>query len=242
MSNEKQNNYEDWKSKLNHLDGLPDESMPDKNEVWEKLHHRLHGKIRSKKTLWYWAAAACILIIIMTPLVHFKYNNNDLPNTQTLNNSIETPTHDLENSPGIIISDKKDSSLNSEPALAITNQLKKEIPSDKKITRQNEQKKITIIRLSDTVSRQNLLADQSNSLSLLDTFQVATTAVPAKKKLKVVHINELGDPVEVSPGNVANTYKHAFQFKIGNQETIVNPAIASNTSGFTILKLKSSQN
>ena len=76
-----------------------------------------------------------------------------------------------------------------------------------------------------------------------DTLSYAIKIIfPEKKKLKVVQINELGNPEESQPGVVRNTDKHLFQFKFGNQEIYANPSLASADKGFTILKIKTSSN
>jgi hypothetical protein len=83
---------------------------------------------------------------------------------------------------------------------------------------------------------------QSNFITPMDTLSSLVIIQPETKKLKVVHINELGDPVETLPEIVRNSDKHTFQFKIASQEIYINPTTASNTNGFTILKIKPSQN
>ncbi|HEY5465203.1 MAG TPA: hypothetical protein VIJ95_18220 [Hanamia sp.] len=231
MSNGKQNNYENWKSKLDNLDSLPGENMPDKNEEWEKLYARLGGKKRSKKAVFYWAAAACILFALMIPSLYFKNNNHQLSNTQMKKNNIESDNYRIKNSSNKII-DKKDSALISRSALSANDQIKTEMTSPKKIKKNIYEKQMNLLRLPDTISTKNLLAEtKSNSLSPIDTFSSLATSIPTKKKLKVVHINELGDPVEALPDIVRNTDKHSFQFKIASQGIYINPTIASNTPG-----------
>jgi hypothetical protein len=69
----------------------------------------------------------------------------------------------------------------------------------------------------------------------------ATAVLPQKKKLNVVHINELGDPVESSDiTRIADM--HSFQLKFGNGEVLSNSPIASKPSGLIILKTKPSSN
>ena len=69
----------------------------------------------------------------------------------------------------------------------------------------------------------------------------ATAVLPQKKKLNVVHINELGDPVE-SSDITRITDMHSFQLKFGNGEVLSNSPIASKPSGLIILKTKPSSN
>ena len=242
MSKENQNKFEDWKSKLDNLDSLPGEIMPDKNEAWEKLYARLGGKKRKQKSIWYWAAAACILFALMIPPFFLKNKNRQISNTQTQINNTESDSHLIKNSTKKAI-DEKDSTQIFHSSIVINNQVKTEAVSPKKIRKNIYEKQMNPLRLPDMVSTQNILLEaKSNSLSPMDTFSSIATSNPVKKKLKVVHINELGDPVETLPGIVRNTDKHSFEFKIADQGIYINPATASNTSGFTILKIRSSQN
>ena len=76
-----------------------------------------------------------------------------------------------------------------------------------------------------------------------DSPVIAVVAItPVIKKLKVVHINELGDPVEISPDVANKRDLHSFQLKLAGQEVYINPSTAFNKTGFTILKTKSSPN
>lgn len=242
MSSEKQNNYENWKSKLDNLDSLPGEIMPDKNSVWEKLYARLGGKKRNRKAIWYWSAAACILFALMIPLLFFNNNNNQVSMTQTQKNNTESDSYPIKNSSKKVI-DKKDSTQIFYSSTVINNREKTEAVSTKKNNKNIYEREINLLRVPDTASTQNILVETlSNALSKIDTFSSLATSIPIRKKLKVVHINELGDPVETFPDIIRKTDKHSFEFKIADQGIYINPAIASNTSGFTILKIRSSQN
>ena len=68
MLNENPNNL-NWKNKLDDVDGLSGEILPDKNAAWEKLHQRLQPKHSRINALWYWAAAACILLTIFISIL-----------------------------------------------------------------------------------------------------------------------------------------------------------------------------
>jgi len=64
-------------------------------------------------------------------------------------------------------------------------------------------------------------------------------AAPVKKKLKVVHINELGEPVSEAP-NTARYYEHRpLQFRFINQQVYTSSSLPLNSTGFTIFKTKS---
>ena len=78
----------------------------------------------------------------------------------------------------------------------------------------------------------------NNALQPVDTAINIVAILPEKKKLKVVHINELGDPVEETP-NIARNYEHhSFQVKLINQEVYTSPPPSSGNTGFNIFKTK----
>jgi hypothetical protein len=80
-----------------------------------------------------------------------------------------------------------------------------------------------------------------SSLQIINS-NPTTTVFPQKKKLNVVHINELGDPVIESSDITRITDTHSFQLKFGNGEVLSNSPIASKPSGLIILKTKPSSN
>ena len=75
-----------------------------------------------------------------------------------------------------------------------------------------------------------------NALAPVDNEIAIITILPEKKKLKVVHINELGDPVTVSP-NIAKSHEHRSLVKFINRE--INTSLpSSGNTGFNIFKTK----
>src|SRR5258705_1506391 len=83
MSNENYNNTGDWRSRLEALDNLPGEPLIDKNASWEKLHDRLREKKGNKKIIWYWSAAACLLLVLMIPLINSNKKDHEPVKTGT---------------------------------------------------------------------------------------------------------------------------------------------------------------
>ena len=78
------------------------------------------------------------------------------------------------------------------------------------------------------------------AITPVDTQINIIAIVHEKKKLRVVHINELGDPVEELPAMAHNSEMHSFQLRLANQEVYVNPSIASGKTSFNILPIKNS--
>ncbi|MEO6843764.1 MAG: hypothetical protein ABI184_01255 [Ginsengibacter sp.] len=235
MSKENLNNIPNWKLKLDALDSLPGDPEYDKNRSWEKLYVRLGGKKKSINKTWFWVAAACIFFAVLVPLFYADSNNQHSTGPALNEHQASIKTH----SP---IIDKGDPAAVTN--LTVTNN-EREFPaaSSETMTKMMHENKKTKLRLTYTVSLKSLTPEiKSNFITLADTLSSLATIQPEKKKLRVAHINELGDPVETLPEIVKNSDKHTFQFKIASQEIYINPATASNTNSFTILKIKPSQN
>ena len=236
MSKENLNNIPNWKAKLDALDNLPGDTAFDKNDAWEKLHARLGGKTESKKSMWYWVAAACIFFALMIPLFYSIRTNQHVAIYTVKENQPSTKALS-----GKII-DEETAAAVTNSSLANNDRKAEETSSKSQKQMIYENKKIKL-RLTYAVSPEALSPETlSNFTKPVDTAASLATIQQEKKKLKVVHINELGDPVETLPEIVKNSDRHTFQFKIASQETYINPATASNTNGFTILKIKTSQN
>jgi len=234
MSKENLNNIPNWKLSLGTIDSVPEEHIPDKGALWERLHARLGRKPGSKKSMWYWVAAACIFFALLIPLFYSIRINQAISTVKENQPSTKAPA-------GKII-DKEDAAAVTNSSLAKNDGKSEETSSKRQKQMTHENKKIKL-RFTYTVSPEALSPETlSNFTTPVDTAASFAATKPEKKKLKVVHINELGDPVETLPEIVKNSDKHTFQFKIASQETYINPAVVSNTNSFTILKIKTSQN
>ena len=79
-------------------------------------------------------------------------------------------------------------------------------------------------------------ANENIVLNIINDTNLIAAIMPIinKRKLKVVHINELGDPVEF-PAEVAhNTDLHLFQLQLAQQETYnASSTAANNYSGIS---------
>jgi len=238
MSIENLNNTESWRSKLDDLEGLPGDTRVDKNAAYEKLHARLRGKKRSRKAMWYWAAAACLLLAFMIPLIFKKNKIHPVAGIEAEHKQQEKMPDDI-NTKRV----KKDPVTIIGPLI----EKEKEVVAPGKINRTNH-KIIPVeiknkIRLYDTVIPTDLAKENiSNSLQPVDSASSIAATLPPGKKLKVIHINELGDPVEVSPETVNKKELRSFQLELASQEVYSHSPVAFNKSGFTIFKTKSSSN
>lgn len=232
MSTENQNNSGDWKSKLDELDSLPGETIPDKNAAWEKLHERLRGKKRSNKLIWYWVAAACLLLAMMIPWITTDTNENNLVQNNNPQIQIKEPSvHEN-------LSVKK-KTLATIPVVTVEKTIAPKIAIKK-----DNINTIAVAKKEPLITNNQVDDNDINSFKQVsDSPVIAVVAItPVIKKLKVVHINELGDPVEISPDVANKRDLHSFQLKLAGQEVYINPSTAFNKTGFTILKTKSSPN
>ena len=171
MSNGNRNSA-GWKSKLDELETLPGELMPDKNAAWDKLHSRLATKRNNnKKAVWYWAAAACILFALMIPM--FVTNKKEAPLTGTAikenQSPVKAPIATLIEKDGKDIAPVKNDKIVSVSAKNNNKINSKIIPQGIR----NE------IRLYDTVSSHSLVKENVNVISQpADTLSYVASALP----------------------------------------------------------------
>ena len=179
MSEEKLNN--NWKQKLEDADSLPHASLQNKDGAWEKLHARIAEKPRSKRVLWYWVAAACLLLALIIPSL-------------TIHRSTTTVVKNTE----------------------------------QHITTADTVNVIPLVNNND----QSLQNENIAVPGIIDTSAIAVVSSPApiQKKLKVVHINELGETYEVPADLARSADLHLFQLKLAQQEIYNASATASNNN------------
>lgn len=224
-----------WKSKLAELDGLPGEERPSGELAWEKLYKRLGGRInRTKKFVWYRAIAATALITLVISFFFINMDERQIANIKLETKEQSSPETNRVETPGKDVQEVK---------LAPLLENKRLVQDSKKLTTtssvvhrahtDNEN------RLPETVSDDILPGETAGMPPVaMDSLSLHTTIVVVKKKLKVVHINELGDPVEM-PAELANKRAlHAIRLTLATQEISVNPSVAIRKDGFTIFKTK----
>lgn len=183
MSNEKRSG--NWINELDGLAGVPGEAPFDRTVAWDRLHQRLDEKKSKKRGVWYWAAACLFLAVIVLVLLQ-----------QEQKVRVQSPVLDVKETPVIVrnpvvpspVTAPRETPVKKKPALA---GIKKStaIPEATVIL----PPVIKIIPHTDTVRSETAVA----------------TAAP--RKMRVVHINEVGGDVI---GN-AYVYPEHKQFKIG---------------------------
>lgn len=189
MTNEKQNEPISWKDKLEALDSLPGELMPDKNAVWEKLQHRLYKKPVHNRAVWYWAAACLLTGIIIAGLIIVQKDSSpvkDISIGKSNKTKIVPPVPSIE---------KKEMAAVIPPVeTAIANNSENKSPSIhfNKIMKKARPVNTIIIPLAEI----NVHAPAPNPL-------IAIAGPAPKKQIPVVHINEL----ETGPQQIATSQR-----------------------------------
>ena len=72
---------------------------------------------------------------------------------------------------------------------------------------------------------------KNNAVMPVDTAISIAANLHEKKKLKVVHINELGDPVSETSNIARSSEHHSFKFKLINQEVYTGSSGNSHITG-----------
>ena len=242
MSNENHNSIQNWKSKLEELESLPGETMPDKNAAWEKIHARLEGRRPARKPVWYWPAAASVLLLLTLTIFISNKKSEQLPDTAS--KRIQPATKQKlpeENVPAKTENHHKDLFTAASPAPP-----KKSRPVI--FDKQNETAEKNMaasskdeVRLHDSVNAQHQTAETiHNYLSATDTASRTASVMPVKKRLPVVQINELGDPDDV-PQVAHSSEKSSVPFlRLGSGEVYKSPGFTTNN--FATINFKTSPN
>ena len=232
MLNENPNNL-NWKNKLEDTSGLPGEILADKNATWEKLHNRLVPKPRRKRIIWYWAAAACILITIIIPLLTANKKHDSV---------VKMVFAQAIPKKGFV---KKVVAVQEEKIMAIA---AKEIKKSVTLT-QDVHLKSEVFLSKNILQKLAILSPELNTQNNIPPAQIMeqmpVQEMPAAnviallgntKKLKVVHINELGDPVPETHSKLRITDYRPIQIRLINQEVYSTASPSINNPGFNIFK------
>ncbi|MEO6316162.1 MAG: hypothetical protein ABIU63_09450 [Chitinophagaceae bacterium] len=228
MANEKQTDGLHWVNKLDQLDSLPGASMPDKNSSWERLHGRLHEKRRRKNHGWYWAAA-CFLLLSAWPLL-VKIKKQPV----SLQNLVEQRQVPIQSIPAIVINPDMMPVITSKP------------PAKKEMAYHSLKHTPNPIEKNKIDPGEGMIAADSKADSTTttmsghgpDTAVALVAAMPAKKRLPVVHINELGKQEQENAKFASRTQWPAFQIRFLNQENNSGTSTAPVHTASDILQIK----
>lgn len=223
MSDEKAGNNFHWKNKLEDLESLPGETF-NKEATWGKLHARMRGKQSNKKFVWYWVAAACLFFaLFISFFLSNKRENVLVKNKLSASSTLPVITKDTVDIISSLPFEKKMPASPAEKHNKMNSFLAQKITKPKIVPDKKEE-----------FIEQKMI---STAAVLADTVISIASNLPEKKKLKVVHINELGIPVSEPPVVARNTEYHSFQLKLLNQE-IYTGSPSVNTTRLKIFTTK----
>ena len=220
-----------WKQKLED-EAFAAQMLGDKGATWKKLHSRLHKKTAPRFLHWRWQAAACLLAAVIFTIIFLipekeqasaiSISPNVIDDTATKNNSI----------------------AREEKSMAIPLHKK---PQNKNAALTSTQKNNATVEDAPMVNNQpaaaNTIAEQKTSTPFTpaDAAKTLTAEAPVKKKLRVVHINDLGQPNEESTAD--NKYERPhFQLKIINGEYYHPTSTSGASSGLMLFQSKNVSN
>jgi hypothetical protein len=227
MSHENPDKNLRWRDKLEDLDSVPGKAF-NKEVAWDKLYSRLRGKQSHKKIGWYWIAAACSVIVLMIALVTRYTNKRGVSKVETtMKQTMKT------NNPAPTV-DRSNSDKNTIVAIR---------PKDESITPSHKSEAKLHARVVEVghavmpINSANIKSENAAIIPLPITNNLtAAQAPPPKKKLNVVHINELGDPVIEDPDVVRSLDKHKLKFGAG--EVYANSPTGYKANDYNVLTAK----
>ena len=227
-----------WKNKLEDLDHLPTEPAADKAELWKRLHARLSQKADKTKSGWYWTAAACVLLAIGISwfLVEKKTSKPvsekrvALPQQSSNKNIAVSSEPSKLNTQRINVIAKESKKVPLTKAPVFVNSKKTELPKVLVVVKQNDVSNRPDVTDSFEVS------DRSTFRSADTVSSHAIAATPNRRKLRVIHINDLKKQSELEI-KYAGTASGSAQGKKLPNEGISAFSLSKNTSD-DIVKIK----
>lgn len=233
MQNKKPNSS-NWKDKLEDDTAFAAGELPETNAAWEKLYNRMH-KPRRKKAIWYWMAAASLFTGIFFTVIISQQQQ-----PQSINAVVKAIAEkQIDKS----VSDKKE----NEKPIAVVIENKKE---DVKQIHKTAMRKTALIPEQKeqqlTVNNDIKISEAPTASLTVEVNQLNDTAsstqivfIQPKPKLKVVHINELGNANENNNNKQAGDYG-VLQFGVNNQRMYNTAPLPSGKIGLNISTGKTS--
>lgn len=188
---------------------LDDLEAPASEAAWDKLHSRLQDKKRNKKPVWWYLAAAYVVTVFF--LLSFFRSDTNVKND--MSNAEQQIKIILSRPPAIV---KKETAPQNKNVLSHT--LKKTNPTPKK--------EIVPVNI-----------EAPTAIHIPDTSSLAANNIPSvapKKKLRVVHINELEPPVDEEKQDWAQNEK--TKSRRGKNKNLIH-AYVSNSTSDKVLKI-----
>jgi hypothetical protein len=236
MQGEK-HNEESWKSKLDDLSGLPGEALIDKEAAWDNLHARLREKPARKKTGWYWAAAACLLLALaMTWMTGHRKQSSPAIATghyQPAHPRIIAPVVALKENPV-----KDTHPIPVETTQLVKNNITTSPVNNMATARRPKHEPSAPAQTVSLVETQTPATTLVIPALLPDSPVIALAAAAPKKKLRVVSLSELNATAEESRKSSGNSNRHYFQLKLMTADAGANTVTQADRNSPGIFKIK----
>jgi hypothetical protein len=237
------------KNKLEELSNLPGETPLDKDQAWEKLYLVLHKRQNRNISIWYWAAAGCLVVsFLMFRILETNKTRNLIKyNSPITLTKIQANPSQPAKKPNPILADEVVSK-------------NKQVIQEKAEIKQG--KSVLSIR---TIKNDRLIINRTNSLlpakpgpaqmvtvnqltappplrsnlaiSPYDQATTRTDPLISKRKLRVVHVNELDEPAEQDNKWVRNSSRLSLQIQLIGRAIPQNNSMESNHSEYGTLKI-----
>ncbi|MES2851235.1 MAG: hypothetical protein V4685_19455 [Bacteroidota bacterium] len=204
MQNNDQNNRH-WKTKLEDETAFAAGELADTGVAWNKVYNRLH-KPRRKKAVWYWVAAASIFTAVLFTIVFSVRQQTN--NTTAISIPVQQTERQVQNE-----SEQKAlvTTLPGQSSPGKTNTKKARVNNVEYEKQTKEDIFPASIEIETVIS---LPAEKKeDSIKPLSTPLVS---VQKKAKLKVVHVNELGDNNDDKGKKLSSDYS-VIQFGVKSQ-------------------------
>ena len=239
MSNEKMSEGGGWTDRLDQLDDLPGTDPTWREGAWEKLYTRLHDKEEKprRRIGWYWAAAACLVIVGAVSLLpqrpgHPSPSGGNLSSTGPTRPPELTPPppHDLKEQASVIYAADSPEKQFHKPTPGI---ITASGDDRMKVAAEAATHPIGPLAKPDPLKEQPVVVAATKQPGVFtDSTVLAATAPPlvpaAKRRLRVVHINELGLPVQDEAPSSHMAGNFFLRIRLSNNDAPGNLLMGSN--------------
>lgn len=181
MLNERAGKPGHWKDRLDSLDALPGEPWTGKSAAWDKLHARLHERPRRKKLPWWWLAAAAVLLLFVAGvLLQERHAGNGLVKNKP--QPVYAPPITAPAAPVHPVAPESLLVIKNNP---VSTAARTAVSRPRRLPKTPSPLTAVPVTADTPATLQARIAPRA------DTPLLTRVAVQPKKKLQVVHINEL---------------------------------------------------
>lgn len=215
MAGNQTDNHASWKNALDELSVLPDEAMRNSEASWNILETRLKQSKNAYRKYLYWMAAASIFISIAVAGWLILQYPNESSGQRTFAKSAAQPLHN-EN----IITGKHSGSVikKSDQTGPIKTATKKMVMEVAATTKDTMQELVTITNPSSLQIPEDTVQHNQELVNISTQLRAKPVVFPAlKRKIPVVHLNEIEQPVHPFESVAGNNDRNAASTLIRKQ-------------------------